>query len=177
MNKLTSFILALTSLVLLSSCGGSSGGGDDFFGAGRTAIQVTPNRIDVGDRMRVRVWLEDAIEDGVALKIRFPDALDYVPDTGALITHRDDRTVPRDPDVDVKINGVNYLVWYITVNQLDENRDGLIEFQLVGRDRVREGKVAVDADVIDPLVDIEDQFDPEDPEFQVEASDWIEVID
>ena len=109
--------------------------------------------------------------------MRFPDALEYVPDSASLSNRTQRERDSIDPDVNVKNAGVVYLVFFLDIAQLDENGDGDIQLQLVGRTRVLDGQVAVDADVDDPLIDNEVEFDPEGPEFQVEASRNISVLD
>jgi hypothetical protein len=170
-------IIATALLVGLAACGGGSSGGDDFIGAGRVSLEVSPTTIDVGDRMLATVRLEDAIEDGVQLKVRFPNGLGYVPESGSLSNSTQRERDSIDPDVNVETAGVVYLVFFLDTAVLDENGDGDIQFQLVGRDRVLEGQVAVDVDVDDPLIDNEIEFDLERPEFQVEASRNIAVLD
>jgi hypothetical protein len=90
--------LALSSLLaLFVSCGGGGGGGES--GVAEISLEVTPNEIDSGDRMNVRVDLSNVQVPGVAVKFRVPTELRYIRGTAFLQTG--DLLVALTPDFNV----------------------------------------------------------------------------
>jgi len=168
-------IFAVVCLLILSlgACGGSSGGGDDFAGAGRVSVSASPKEIDIGDRQKVTVDISDTNDDGVILKMRYPSGLSYVQDSSFLEV--DERELDIGPQVNADDGNEVYLVYFFPKSLFDENGDGVLTFLLEGNDEVTRGKIEVDIDVDDPLIDDSNEFDTSNPEFQSEDEVDIKV--
>lgn len=180
-------------VTVFSACGGSSGvkeidggGGkdDEFVGAARLALSRSPSVIDTGDRTRVAVRITRMETDGILLKVRYPKGLRYVQDTAELsISDRfndangsgDEVEFP--PAINVQQSNRVFLVFFINADSLDEDGSGTLRFQLVGDSSIRNGRIEVDADVNDTLIPDEQEFDPENPQFEAEQSVSITVED
>lgn len=168
-------LLALIGLIsLLSGCGGG-GGGDGFIGAAQVSISATPNRIDTGDRTQLRISISEVHENGIALKIHHPDGLTYVRDSATLIVEGAD--IDTGPLNNVSSETGVFLVFYFTQSIFGKNDRGELLLELEATGEVSDGSIEVDADVDDPLIDNENEFSVETPEFQGEVSASIEVID
>jgi hypothetical protein len=163
----------ITLLTLaLSSCGGGGGGGGegDFVGAARVSISSSPQEIDSGDRTQVSIRLSDVHENGIAVKIRFPSGLRYVPSSSFLMIGE------RELDVSPTINSTDdeedltYLIFYLSQGQFRRSsqeyngESGLLTVQLEGRKTVIDGEIEVDPDVDDPAEDNSIEFDLTSPE-------------
>jgi hypothetical protein len=178
--------LSLVSVLTftLAGCGGGGGGGGegDFVGAARVSISSSPRQIDSGDRTLVSVRLSDVHENGIAVKIRYPSGLRYVPSSSFLLIGE------RELDVSPTVNATDdkedltYLVFYLSQSQFRRSsqryngEQGVLTVQLEGRDTVAEGEIEVDPDVDDPAEDNANEFDLTSPEFVSEASSTITVI-
>jgi hypothetical protein len=171
MNLLRLLTLSLAALGLCS-CGGG-GGSDSFVGAGRVMISSSPSHVDVGDRTLVTVDLSDINDDGVILKVRFPAALTYVKNTAFLEV--DDLEKDIGPDINIDTDNVVFLVFFFRRSEFAEQNQGTLSFQLEGVTAVQDGEISVDIDVDDALIDNAVEFDPENPEFQVEDATGIRV--
>lgn len=175
MKYLPFLFLALFSFGVFG-CGGSGGGGDSFSGAGNVLVSIQPNTIDVGDRTRVTVRISQVNPDGILLKVKFPDGLSYVGDTAFLIIGSDEIDIG--PDLNVSGDGDDqFLVFFFEQDDFSENFEGVVQFELVGVDKVVAGEVEVDIDVDVPTVDNPGEFDPFNPAFQAEDSDMVVVED
>jgi hypothetical protein len=161
------------STLALTSCGGG-GGGSDFFGAGVVSIAISPSDIDVGDQARVRVQVSEANEDGIILKVRFPDGLRYVPNS-SVFEPNDQSEVDFAPDVNVTTDGDVYLVFFMNDDEFGTKHSGELQFQLEGISEVDDGRVEVDIDVDDLEIPNQNEFNVEDPEFQEEDSSRVDV--
>lgn len=168
-------MVAFAALCLaLPACGGGGGGGGgDFVGAANASVSVSPEQIDTADRMLVRVDVSDVNESGIALKIKFPVGLVYVPSSSSLLV--DGKPLDISPDVYVAENNSRFLVFYLAEPSFGENKAGRVEFFLEGATRVLEGTLEVDADVDDPLTDNSVEFDPKNPDFAAEDSVQVRV--
>lgn len=175
--KRLSIFVASLSLVFgiclaLSGCGG--GGGDGFAGSGRVDISLEPRRIDVGDRTRIVVQVSEVNRDGVLLKLHFPDALSYVGNTASLTVDGSEEVV--EPDVDViGDNQDRYIVFFFSQAEFGNNQRGTLVLELQADASVAQGKVEVDIDVDDPDINNLFEFSVDDPRFQVDDSEDIEV--
>lgn len=167
--------LLLSTLVLFacSSCGSGGGGGDDFIGAANLSVRTSPSTIDTGDRTQVTIDVRDVHENGILLKVRIPAGLAYVPSSAFLVLNDDEIDIG--PDKNVADNNRRYLVFFLDDSEFDEDGAGVVKFQLVGNDSVADGEIEVDADVNDPLVNDNNEFDIEAPEFGAEDSTGITV--
>jgi hypothetical protein len=170
------FSILSTTLLLLLGCGGGGGGsGDNFIGAAEVRIQASPEQIDSGDRTEVQITLSNLHPNGIALKIRYPKGLDYV-NASSFITINDS-----DTDVSPTINQTKgsdvYLVYYISADQIGENEEGTLYFELEGKDSIEDGEIEVDPDVDDPAIDNATEFNTEEPQFGAEDQVSIQVTD
>lgn len=182
LSRMTLVVLAAT--IGLMGCGGGGGGSDSgsFFGAANVDVRTTPSRIDSGDRTQVSIELSDVHENGIAVKIRFPAGLRYVPGSSFLMI--DDKEIDVDPTIiqTDESEDLTYVVTYLTQNQFRRTSEeyngesGTLLLQLEGRKSVINGEVEVDPDVDDPSEGNDVEFDIRNPEFAAESSASIEVI-
>jgi hypothetical protein len=183
----SNFKKSLLTLSLIASlgCGGGGGGGggaDEFVGAARVSVRCSPKKIDSGDRTQVSINLSQVHENGIAVKIRFPIGLKYVPGSSFLMVG--EREVDVSPTVNVTSDTeeMNYVVFYLTQAQFSKasqeyaGEAGTLLIQLEGRKTVTDGEIEVDPDVDDPAEDNSTEFDISSPEFISEASASISVI-
>lgn len=162
--------------------GGGSGGSDSFFGAANVDVRVSPSKIDSGDRTQVQIELSDVHENGIAVKIRFPSGLRYVPGSSFLLI--DSKEIDVDPTAvqTDDAEDLSYVVTYLSQNQFRRSsqeyngESGTLIIQLEGRKAVVDGEVEVDPDVDDPAEDNSIEFDISNPEFVAESSASIEVL-
>lgn len=171
MKKNIASLLILSLSFLTASCGGGGGGGSDFVGAATVNISASPTRIDTADRTEITVNISEINENGIALKIRSPEGLQYVPDSAILIEQGS--SIDVSPTVNTSANGKRYLVFYITRDILGKDAQGTLSLFLVGRTETESGKVEVDADVDDPLIGNDVEFDVNSPAFA--AADEVSV--
>lgn len=164
----TGILLALSLL----SCGGGGGDGD-FIGAALVTLQASPARIDTADRMLVRADVSEVNDNGIALKFKFPVGLSYVPSSSSLLSAEQSYDIT--PTVNVVENNFRYLVYFIDQALFDKNNKGTVEFFLEGITRVIDGKLEVDADVDNPLISNDSEFDQKNPGFAAEASVDVNV--
>jgi hypothetical protein len=167
-------VCMLCLIVGLTACGGG-GSDDEFIGAAVINVSISPSNIDTGDRARLKITISDVHSNGIALKILFPDGLEYVDDSAELTV--DDDSNPIDPAINMLSSDGVYLVFYLPQTLFGEEglSDGELDLELEGTSEVRNGEIEVDADVDDPTVDNADEFDVDDPEFLSEDSTEIEV--
>jgi hypothetical protein len=171
---ITSTILLSSAICpILSSCGGGGGGGGDFVGAAQVQLQASPTIIDTGDRMLVKARISDVNDNGIALKFRYPTGLSYVPSSSSLLAGN--HSLDISPAVNVIEGNYKFLVYYIPQSDFGENARGTVELLLEGSSRVLEGALEVDADVDNPLIGNDKEFDPKTPEFAAEDSIAVEV--
>lgn len=176
-------VIAVASLATWG-CGGGGGSGDSdsFFGAANVEVRTSPSRIDSGDRTQVRIELSDVHENGIAVKIRFPSGLRYVPGSSFLMV--ESKEIDVDPTIiqSAEAEDLSYVVTYLSQNQFRRanqeynGESGTLLLQLEGRKAVVNGEVEVDPDVDDPSEDNSVEFDISNPEFVAESSASIEVI-
>ncbi len=151
----------------LVGCGGGGGGGDgDFVGAANTQLTVTPTTIDTGDRILVKVHLDEIHKDGIALKLRFPTTFTYVSDSAVLTV--DNNESDASPTNNAVVDTDNYLVFYIAADDLGQNRSGELWLQLEAKEDGAESIIEVDADVDDVNIPNGSEFDASNPEFAAE---------
>ena len=65
------------TLTPTGSDGGGGGGGGNFSGAANVQINAEPKEIDAGDHMRIRTFVSDIHENGIALKFQFPAKMTF----------------------------------------------------------------------------------------------------
>ena len=174
--RLSSVVSALVLFAFLPACsGGGGGGGSGFVGAANVSIDVSPGSIDTGDRSEVRVQISDVHPNGIILKIRFPTALTYVLNSAVLEVSGDE--VDISPAVSQTDNNDNYLVFFLPQDSFgsEGEESGTVVVQLEGAEDTSSGKVEVDADVDDPLINNDVEFNISEPEFAAEDERSIEV--
>jgi hypothetical protein len=176
MARLVYIIFLSLIFLVMPACGGSSGSGsDDFFGAGLVSLRIQPSTIDVGDRTQVTIDIAAVNPDGVLVKIRVPEVMSYVQDTAMLRVEGND--TPLVPDVDVAAgNNFRYLVFFLFESDMDRNGSGVLRLQLQANDAVSGGRIGVDLDVNDPLINDAIEFDPSNPAYQEESGATINVV-
>jgi hypothetical protein len=156
-----------------SSCGGGGGGGEDFVGAAIVSLHASPSTIDTADRMLVKVEISEVNASGIALKLKFPVGLSYVPSSSSLVSGEESLDIT--PAVNARENNFSYLVYYLDQSVFGKNDSGTVEFFLEGTKRVIDGELAVDADVDNPLISNEIEFDIVNPGFAAESSVEVNV--
>ncbi len=125
----------------------------------------------------------DVNDSGIALKVRFPNGLRYVPASAALLV--DQQQTKLTPTVNALAEEENsiYLVFYLSQALFRPSGEeyngqiGTLKLQLEGRKAVRDGKVEVDADVDDPQEGNDSEFTLSNPEFAAEDEASVEVIE
>ncbi len=178
-----SSLLCTALLTFATACGGGGGGGDDFVGAATVGIRLQPSTIDSGDRTQVTIDVGDVHDNGIALKIRFPNGLRYVPASAALLV--DEQQTKLTPTVNALAEDENsiYLVFYLSQSLFRASGEeyngqmGTLRLQLEGRKAVKDGKLEVDADVDDPQESNDSEFTLSSPEFAAEDEASIEVVE
>jgi len=164
----------ITSLVLtLIGCGGGGGGNDSFVGAAIATVDVSPNRIDTGDRTLVTIFAQSIHRDGILVKLRMPSGLEYVPGRGKLKVGRNEfnfSPAVNRLDQDERL----YLVYFVSPSMLGSEENFELRLELEGKARVINGRIEVDADVNDLTIPDEQEFDISNPEFT--AEDWAPVV-
>jgi hypothetical protein len=178
----------LFTATLLSSitagCGGGGGGGGDttYSGAANVSIKASPSKIDTGSRTQVSIDISDVVEGGIALKIRYPIGLKYVPSSAFLNVGEKELDLTPTINVDVTKDDETYLVFYMKQSQFKRSGDqyegeqATMVLLLEGREAVQEGAIEVDPDVDDPAEDNASEFNVDTPEFEAEDSTPIEVV-
>lgn len=163
-------ILISLSVIILASCGGGGGGSDDtFIGAAQIISKTSPKTIDTGDRSRLTVEMSEIHADGIVVKIRYPEGLDYV--SGSAQIEIDGVNNDLEPDFESNANGNNYLIFLLSQASFGLKNTGLLSLELVGLDEIISGKIEVDADVRSD----DFSFDPQNPDFTSEGSASIKV--
>jgi hypothetical protein len=180
-----SIILAATFFAFTGvGWGGGGGGGGDtsYSGAANVSIRATPSKIDTGSRTQVSIDISDVVESGIAIKIRYPIGLKYVPSSAFLNVGEKELDLTPTINVDVSKDDETYLVFYVTQSQFKrsgQDYDGeqaTMTLQLEGREAVQNGEIEVDPDVDDPAEDNAVEFNVDTPEFEAEDSTPIEVV-
>ena len=174
--------LTILSSLLLAACSGGGGGSDDsFVGAADVSVVTQPSQIDSGDRTEVSIELSNVHDDGIALKIRVPNALVYVRASAMLLVGSEEQDLT--PTVnDVSSDDDRYIVFYIpqsdfkTSGQDYNGESGTVVLQLEGVDAVTDGLIEVDPDVDDPQISNDTEFDISNPEFVAQAETSITVV-
>ena len=170
--RFVGYLVPLACILAIADCGGG-GGGDDFIGAAQVSISAAPTQIDTGDRTLIKVNISEVHENGIALKLRFPTGLFYVLNSSFVTVNGAD--VNTGPAVSTGAGNYNYLVFYFPQSVFGRDSQGDLTVQLEGNSEVIDGRVEVDADVDDPLIDNAVEFDPDNPEFEAEDSVSVQV--
>lgn len=169
-----SLVVPLSAIVLLAGCGGGGGGSNDgsggnFVGAAVVEIDASPKTIDTADRTQLRVQISDVHEDGIYLKIKFPEGLRFVANSSVLTVNGGETDLA--PIVNSAAENGVYLVYSFDQDDFGRDLEGELRLQLEAIDELAGGLIEVDADVR-----TEQAFDIENPNFGAEDGVEIEVI-
>jgi hypothetical protein len=72
-------------------------------------------------------------------------------------------------------DNTRYLVFFLDQDLFGDDGRGTLTFQLKGSDKLTEGRIEVDADVNDPLVNDNNEFSVSNPEFGAEDDVTVDV--
>lgn len=162
--------LALISALCVISAAGCGDGSSNSStaGAARVALSVDPKRLDVGDRVEVRINIEDVDEAGIILKVRIPTELAYIVDSAVHYYDDDERELaPAQIETD---DDVTYIIFRIDEDENGEENRSTLVFDLRANDGKDEVTIAIDPDVNSTT-----PFDPLNPEFVSEAQVEVSV--
>ncbi len=177
-------LFAFTSLVLMTTgCLGGGGGGDsEFVGAAQISLRTSPGTIDTRDRTQVRINISKVIDTGIILKIRYSNKLNYAINTSKLKIESEDEGTSVAPAHNVTNDGTTYLVYFLprsafgdSESDEDMSEKGTLTLELIGTDRLRDGIIEADADVNDPTISDDVEFDINSPAFEGETEASITV--
>jgi hypothetical protein len=187
MNKISINILfkvaLIVCLVTLTSCGSGGGGGGSFSGAAQIRLTTSPNTIDTDDRTQVTVRISRVIDSGVVLKVRYSNRLSFAANTARLKLISDETFTNVEPNFTGERNDWKYLVFMLPRSMFgDFSSDEEIEsetaeltLQLIGNSRLNDGRIEADADVNDPSIPDNEEFDINNPKFEAESEASIVV--
>lgn len=166
--------LTIFSMILafLLGCGG--GGSSAPIGPAEVRLELSPNKIDSGDVTTVTVSVSDVETQGVALKIRYPEALGLVRNSSKLFVNGESRSFT--PTENVVASGIRYLVYYIKPSTFAGERGGEVRIQLEGQSEVVAGLVEVDVDLDNPNIRNSQEFDVNNPQFTPVTDATIDVL-
>lgn len=165
----------ITLLPFLVSCGGGGGGGGSATGAAFVRIDAKPRVIDTGDRILVSLQVADIHDNGISLKIRFPAELSFVEGSAVIDVEEEETGIV--PDVQAASDSETYIVFYLSGNDFGRNEEGLLTFELQGREPAEDAAIEVDPDVDDPLIDNAIEFSVDAPLFSAEDQIHVRVED
>jgi hypothetical protein len=169
----------------LYGCGGGGGGGTSdpsYSGSADVSVQATPSKIDTGDRTEVSIDISNVNPNGIALKIRYPNGLQYVPSSAKLLTQDKETDLTPTFNLAAPSEPQMYLVFYLKqrsfrpAGEQYNGQSGTVVLQLVGMGAVDGGDIDVDPDVDDRTVDNAVEFNVNQPQFVPESSAGITVI-
>ena len=169
---IVSILTPLATITLLAGCGsGGGGGGDggDFVGAALVQIDASPRSIDTADRTQLRVEISDVHEDGIYLKIRYPEGLKFVGNSSVLVVNGGETDLA--PIINQPAENGNFLIYSFDQDDFGRDLNGELRLQLEAIDELAGGFIEVDADVR-----TQQAFDVENPNFGAEDGVEIEVI-
>lgn len=166
--------LTIFSMVLpfLLGCGG--GGSSGPVGPAEVRLELSPNKIDSGDVTSVTVSISDVDAQGVALKIRYPEALGLVRNSSKLFVNGESRSFT--PTENVAASGIRYLVYFIKPSSFAGESGGEVRIQLEGQATVTAGLVEVDVDLDNPNIRNSEEFDVSNPQFTAVTDATIDVL-
>lgn len=170
-----SFLVAVTLLApLITGCGDDN---DNPLSSGTAYLDVEadPEIIDQGDKTFVRIRVDDIKDEEFFLKVRYPAGMEYLKDSS--FVESDGKDISRDPNQEFynAEEDKNYLIYWLSKEEIDDEDDTTVTLNLVGRSRVSSGKIEVDADLDDPEIANSREVKEEDPQFGAEASVDIQV--
>jgi hypothetical protein len=179
---------AVVSLSALALLGCGSGGGSDggFVGAARINLSVSPDVIDTNDRARVSIDIEDVIDTGIVLKVRYSTKLAYAVNTAKLKVRSEDSSTVITPTIMDQTSNWKYLVFFLPRSLFGDLNDdsssdqiqsepATLTLELIGKGRLADGIIEGDADVNDPTIPDGEEFNIQSPGFEAETEASIQV--
>ena len=175
-------LIVLATFSFISCNSGSSS--DPFIGAAIVKITASPENIDTGDRTQISIEISEIHDNGIVLKALFSKGLTYVPGSSKLVIEDLETTI--NPAIDRKSadRDDRFLIYFIPSapfqnfeenNNNPDKKDGKLIFELEAFDEIKDGVIEIDADVNDPLIDDNVEFDIQNPEFLSETEASIKV--
>lgn len=165
------FLVSFITTSFFTGCGGGGGGDTAFFGAALVNIDATPRLIDPADRTKVTVRIDQAHENGVLLKVRYPNELKYVIDS-AFINSDGSKKDISPVGGEQAGNRDNFLAFCFLPRDFQE-RSTNFTFELVGVGNFSKGKIEIDPDVKTTEGEDSCVFNVADPQFS--AEDEVEI--
>lgn len=177
MKKYQFLTLSLLTVLpaFFAGCGGGGGGGggsDSVDIAARVFLSVSPATIDTGDRTTVSVLIEQVNSEGAAIKVRFPVGMSYILGSSELEVDGELSDIAPTSNVSDETNG--YLVYYLRQSTVGDD-SAVLTLKLLGTAAVKKGLIEVDADIDDPALDNQSEFQVATPNFAAEDSDTVVV--
>ena len=180
------FTSLIPLLLALTSCGGGGGGsGDSFVGAASINMSLSPNTIDTNDRARVSIRIENVIDTGILLKVRYSPKISFAAGTAELKLDTEDLATKVVPSVMAETSDYKYLVFFLGRNQFgDVPADGetllstpaTLTFEITGDKKLTDGKIEADADVNDPAIPDATEFNINKPGLEPTTDASINVL-
>lgn len=174
---------ALSTAMLLGSCGGigggGGGGGSDSGSspnyAGSLSFSVEKSKIDPGDKDRVFIEIHDLNPAGAILKFHYPSALRYVSNSARLFPDRDEETgFP--PYDEATLDGQRYLVFFLYPSAAIDDTYISLEFDLKAVRSNPDAYIEVDLDNNDLQIPDSREFSASDPRFSA-LEKWDVVVE
>ena len=170
-------LLGLVTMVVACGFGGGGGGGSDSDEVNvipaQVGLNVSPRRLDTGDKTKITVFLTNLNEGGVQLKIRVPTNLDYVRSSSRIKINGEYESL--DPNVVTSSTDKTYIVYFLSGNLLGDDNYGELELVLLGSGGVSSGTVELDADLDRPSLPTSERFAVASPQFEATESVGITV--
>lgn len=173
MHKLITPLALFCCLCLFGCDSGGNDEGSGFVGAAIVRISTSPSTIDTGDRTEVKVDITDVNPNGIILKIRYPEDLSYVLDSAELTIGDDETSLT--PALSQSDGDRKYLVFFLPQDSFGKDEAGIVTVQLEAGSDISDERVEVDADVDDPLINNDVEFNIDEPEFAAEDEAAISV--
>jgi len=171
---------AIWIALLVCGCGGG-GGSSESFTAASISVTAAPESIDTGDRSEIKVHISDIHEDGIVLKVRFPEELSYVDGT-SFLDRSDEERIDIDPTfVEPSLDGGwSFVVYLLSREQLGNSSAGDLLLEVRGNEPTDSSD---DDDDSPAEVEVDADFQGADPvtvelatsEFSAEDSARLEV--
>jgi len=172
----TALRLSLFTLgaLLILGCGSGSGSGAGGDMPADLTLEVTPRRIDTGDRIDVNVGLYNVNIQGIILKIQYPKGLQYL--RGSAYLFQDKKQIDYGPDISQRAeDGTGYLVFFLSQSLIEDNKYEALTVQFEGELEVKDGKIAVDADYDVATAAPSRKFNVDNPKFSAVEEITINV--
>lgn len=172
--------LCFMAFAQLIGCGGGGGSDDsgdtDSLLAAIVSIGAQPTNIDTGERLLVRVTIDEVNQQGIVLKLRYPQGFNFYRDSAVIIADGESSSVEPQVQGTSQVPGetADYLVFFLPRSRFGLEARGTLSLQLIGKAKVESGAIEVDVDLDNTLVDNSREFNLANPlftpEVQVEAS-------